>query len=1253
MLSQPATSALASNGIFVDSGQALGANDTYDIALADVDGDGDLDLITGNYGPSNTRKANRVWFNDGAGNFTDSGQTLGTDDTFQLAVGDVDGDGDIDFVAANVGQADRVYLNDGTGSFTDNGQTLDTGFTAGVVLADLDGDGDLDLATGNISQANKIFFNDGSGNFTDSGQSLGNSFTLVLVSGDVDGDGDIDLFEGTGSNQSDRIWLNDGAGTFTDSGQSITSSRTVEGALVDVDGDGDLDLVSATASGTRLRLNDGSGVFTAGVVSLGSTSSYDVALVDVDGDGDLDIIEGNYDNQPNRVLLNDGSGSFSDSGQALGTENTTAVAAGDLDGDGDQDFITGTYPQQGNLVWLNVDVDFGDAPAPYPTSLADDGARHGILPSRPRLGALVDGETDGTPSAGADADDTTDSDDEDGVSFGTLQVGDNSASVTVNVQGTAGKLDAWIDFNHDGSWGGSGEHIVDSVDLVLGDNLLTFPVPAGSPSTTSVARFRISSAGNLGVAGIADDGEVEDYAITLAAPGGTGNFADSGQSLGANDTYDIALADVDGDGDLDLITGNYGPSNTRKANRVWLNDGAGNFTDSGQTLGTDDTFQLAVGDVDGDGDIDFVAANVGQADRVYLNDGTGSFTDNGQALDTGFTAGVVLADFDGDGDLDLATGNISQANKIFFNDGSGSFTDSGQSLGSSFTLVLVSGDVDGDGDIDLFEGTGSNQSDRIWLNDGAGSFTDSGQSITSSRTVEGALADVDGDGDLDLVSATASGTRLRLNDGSGVFTAGVVSLGSTSSYDVALVDVDGDGDLDIIEGNYNNQPDRVLLNDGSGSFSDSGQSLGTENTTALAAGDLDGDGDLDFVTGTYPQQANLVWLNVTPSVQLSKSGTWNDTSMDGLAQPGETISYSLEVQNSGSVSLTNVSLSDPLVTTITCPGGNPIPSLANGATQTCTASYLLTQGDIDAGQVDNTATVSATPPLGANVSAQDSASTPLPGSSTLLLSVTGTFNDESMDGFAQTGETIGYDLAVTNTGTRTLTAIAVSDPLLGMSVSCPTGNPIPSLSPGNTANCSASYTITQTDIDNGSVASTSSASGSDPSSAPISTLGGETVALGQAADLRLSKTIDDNTPFAGQTVVFTLLVENVGPASATDTNVTDTLPAGLTWVGDTCAAGPPVGSLLTWNVGNLTPSAFASCTVTTKISADTEGERTNTATASSTLTDPTPADANASVSFEVQRIAPVPVLSTLGATLLAIGFSLIGLFGLRRDRSRR
>jgi hypothetical protein len=172
---------------------------------------------------------------------------------------------------------------------------------------------------------------------------------------------------------------------------------------------------------------------------------------------------------------------------------------------------------------LDVLFDFGDAPDPffgsagkYPTLLANNGARH-KLGSGLFLGTSVDAESDGQPTATANGDDTTGTiDDEDGVVLASLIQGmTGSAAVFASL---AGKLDAWIDFNRDGDWSDPGEQIATGLILHPGSNNLTFATPALASIGSAFARFRLSSAGGLGVTGSADDGEVEDYQVQIGAP---------------------------------------------------------------------------------------------------------------------------------------------------------------------------------------------------------------------------------------------------------------------------------------------------------------------------------------------------------------------------------------------------------------------------------------------------------------------------------------------------------------------------------------------------------------------------------------------------------------------------------------------------------------------------------------------------------------------------------------------------------------
>ncbi|WP_254506951.1 GEVED domain-containing protein [Anatilimnocola floriformis] len=180
--------------------------------------------------------------------------------------------------------------------------------------------------------------------------------------------------------------------------------------------------------------------------------------------------------------------------------------------------------------------DFGDAPDSYGTLLASNGPRHAVSTAL-RLGATVDGETDGAPSVGAIGDGA----DEDGVTISPI-VANGTTTIVANVTGGSGFLNAWIDWNHDGDFGDAGEQVVINQAVITGANSINVPVPAAAAvgaATTTYARFRLTSVSGTGSTGLALDGEVEDYAVTLN-PARTGVYVDP--------TYTTYGVDPDGAG---------------------------------------------------------------------------------------------------------------------------------------------------------------------------------------------------------------------------------------------------------------------------------------------------------------------------------------------------------------------------------------------------------------------------------------------------------------------------------------------------------------------------------------------------------------------------------------------------------------------------------------------------------------------------------------------------------------------------------
>jgi hypothetical protein len=164
--------------------------------------------------------------------------------------------------------------------------------------------------------------------------------------------------------------------------------------------------------------------------------------------------------------------------------------------------------------------------------------------------------------------------------------------------------------------------------------------------------------------------------LNESAPG-SGRFPlrDSGQRLEPGGSLGIALGDVDGDGDLDAFIANSrvdreaGP--TPLSNQVWLNDGAGRLHYSGQRLGSGLTRAVYLQDLDGDHDLD-AFVDRGTSSEIWLNSGAGTMTDSRQRLY--YSNQHAIAQGDGDGDADVVAGNLDKEILVWVNDGRGRLT---------------------------------------------------------------------------------------------------------------------------------------------------------------------------------------------------------------------------------------------------------------------------------------------------------------------------------------------------------------------------------------------------------------------------------------------------------------------------------------------------------------------------------------------------------------------------------------------------
>ena len=354
------------------------------------------------------------------------------------------------------------------------------------------------------------------------------------------------------------------------------------------------------------------------------------------------------------------------------------------------------------------------------------------------------------------------------------------------------------------------------------------------------------------------------------------------------DTLDVDFADVDDDGDLDLFVADGTATPAPRLNKLYLNDGTGHFTDETflrlpNTPPANST-EVEFADVDGDGDVDAIVANLGP-EQLLLNDGQGFFSDASSthlppplSLLEDISSEARFADVDGDGDPDLLITNenpfnpaVGAQNRLWINDGTGHFSDETAArlparLDQSQGFAV--GDIDQDGDLDLI--VVNIGQDFVLINiDGTGHFSDETLSRfppTTDATRKGVLADFNGDGCLDLFMGNSrqQQNQLYFNDCGGIFievTSGNVPVRADTTTDVDVVDLDNDGDLDLYITNagdfqaghgFLGEQNRYLRNNGHGKFQDKTQvyfPAVADPSTNAAFGDVDSDGDLDLLIG--------------------------------------------------------------------------------------------------------------------------------------------------------------------------------------------------------------------------------------------------------------------------------------------------------------------------------------------------------------------------------------------------------------------
>ena len=362
-------------------------------------------------------------------------------------------------------------------------------------------------------------------------------------------------------------------------------------------------------------------------------------------------------------------------------------------------------------------------------------------------------------------------------------------------------------------------------------------------------------------------------------------------------TNKVEIADINGDGRLDLLFangGNYSEPGPPEPNVAFLNPGPGRRWDNVSTKVFGPTPDIArvikARDVNGDGVVDIVVGTTYQTQsRLYLGAKGGVFqevTATNLPQTPASIGDLEIGDVDLDGDMDMVLADWGAGNnmtneggrtRLWLNDGKGRFTDATATQMPAvlvrFSWDLELADVDNDFDLDVLVSCKRCIGGYLFRNDGTGKFTEVAGLPQYTNNYEYELMDLDGDGFLDIVTINdgeivkEGGSNRRehvfRNDGKGRFRDATAqwwlpseNIGEDDNM-VAFLDYDSDGDADFVIGSLSG-PDRLMINDGKGHLTvalNVFTGAETPGTLGIALGDLDGDGRMDVVQaqGEHPK----------------------------------------------------------------------------------------------------------------------------------------------------------------------------------------------------------------------------------------------------------------------------------------------------------------------------------------------------------------------------------------------------------------
>lgn len=337
--------------------QLISTNGAHDIFPCDIDGDDDIDVVAATYGDDTIG-----WYEnlDGQGNFG-TRQIISTNADQALTVHaiDIDGDGDLDVISGSQADAKIAwYENDGLGSFGAQ-QIISTNATSvhDVYGTDIDGDGDMDVLAALFGSNNVVWYEnlDGLGNFSNPKFiSVSETGPYAIHSTDLDGDGDMDVL--CAAWQGNRItWFEnwDGQGNFGSVRVISINANAAQSVFAeDIDDNGDRDVLFTSLIDDKVawhRNLDGLGNFgSEQIITLNANGATCVYATDLDNNGSIDVLSTSQDGKIAWYKNTDGQGAFGPQ-EILTTSNASnSVFGSDIDGDGDNDVVSGGA----DIVWF-------------------------------------------------------------------------------------------------------------------------------------------------------------------------------------------------------------------------------------------------------------------------------------------------------------------------------------------------------------------------------------------------------------------------------------------------------------------------------------------------------------------------------------------------------------------------------------------------------------------------------------------------------------------------------------------------------------------------------------------------------------------------------------------------------------------------------------------------------------------------------------------------------------------------------------